>query len=919
MARSPKASEPSLQHPEHALAQQDVDPLETREWLESLESVLQADGGERAAYLIARLDEYARERGFDLSPHAATGYVNTIPPQRQPGFPGDIELEESLLRRLRWNAMAMVVKSNKKYSGLGGHIATYASVAHLFEMGFNHFWRARNEERGQLEDLIYFQGHASPGIYARAFLEGRLDEEHLDRFRREVERPGDDEQRFGLSSYPHSWLMPDFWQFATVSMGLGPLMAIYQARFMKYLHRRGLQDLADRKVWAFLGDGETDEPESLGALGIAVREGLDNLVFVINCNLQRLDGPVRGNGKIIQELEAAFRGVGWNVIKVLWNSAWDELFAKDTSGALRRRMMSAVDGEYQHFNVHGIRYLREEFFGASEELRQLIDGWSDEDLARLGFGGHDAEKIYAAFRAASEHRGRPTVILAKTVKGYGLGAVGQGQNTTHQLKKLEEDDLRHFRQHFQVPVSDEELPDLPFLQLDPASAEKNYLDQHREALGGSLPARHEIQETLPVPELDTFAALLKDTGERELSTTMAFVRFLSLLLRQAELKERIVPIVADEARTFGMEGLFRQLGIYSPVGQLYTPVDKSTLAYYRETDSGQVLQEGITEAGAMSTWIAAATSSANHAVTMVPFFIFYSMFGFQRIGDLAWAGADMRARGFLLGATSGRTTLNGEGLQHEDGHSHLIAATVPTCRAYDPTYTYELAVILRRGMVHMYVENEPVFYYITVLNENYPHPALPQSSGVDGASVEEAIVHGLYRLRASKKRSKTKRVQLLGCGSILREVEAAAQILEQDHGIAADVWSSPGLTELRRDGLAVDRWNRLHPTEEPRSSWVERCLEGTSGPVIAATDYTHAYPDQIRPWVPRRFVTLGTDGFGRSDTRETLRSFFEVDRHHIVVAALKALADEGTVPAKAAAKAIESYGIDPEATPPTDA
>ena len=878
----------------------DIDPQETREWLESIESVLRADGADRVRFLLEALSEHSARAGAAAPFEAATAYVNTFRPEDEPDHPGDPELEERLLSYIRWNAMAMVVRTNMDFDGLGGHIATFASSANLYEMGFNHFWRGLTED--QRGDMVYMQGHGSPGVYARAFLEGRLSEGELYRFRREVGGGG-------LSSYPHPWLMPDFWQYAVVSMGLGPLLAMYQARFMKYLHRRGLIDAGDRKVWAFLGDGETDEPESLGAITFAAREQLDNLVFVINCNLQRLDGPVRGNGKIIQELEGVFRGAGWNVIKVIWGSAWDPLLARDSGGHLRARMAEMVDGEYQNFAVHGGAFVRDHFFAASPELQALAEGLTDEDFDRLAlaFGGHDPKKVHAAFKAASEHEGRPTLILAKTVKGYGMGSAGQGQNTTHQLKKLGDDSLRTFRDFFEVPISDDQLAKVPFYRPPEDSPEMVYLQERRRQLGGYLPGRSDEAPSLPIPDLDAFGVLLKASGERELSTTMAFVRALSILIRNKEIKDHLVPILADEARTFGMEGLFRQLGIYSPVGQRYKPVDSEQLMSYREAEDGQVLQEGISEAGALASWIAAATSYANHGVPMIPFFIYYSMFGFQRIGDLAWAGSDMRSRGFLLGATSGRTTLNGEGLQHQDGHSQILASTFPTCRAYDPTYAYEVAVILQDGLKKMYGDQEDVFYYLTLLNENYPHGALPEGA-------EEGILKGLYRLEKGGRRQK--KVTLLGCGAILREVEAAAAILEGDYKVSAEVWSATSFNELARDGRAKERWNRLHPESEPRRAYVTECLAEGTGPVIAATDYMGSFAEQIRAWVPRPYTVLGTDGFGRSDTRETLRRFFEVDRGSVVVAALKALADEGTVPAKEVTKAMERFEIDPETPDP---
>jgi len=880
----------------------DVDPQETREWKDALEEVIERDGPERAHFLIEALVDKARRTGAYLPYNATTAYMNTIPPHHEARRPGDPSLERRLKSIIRWNAMAMVVKANRKPGGLGGHIATYQSVANLFEVGFNHFFHAPTEDHGG--DLVMFQGHSSPGVYARAFLEGRLGEEELSTFREETVG--------GLSSYPHPWLMPGFWQFPTVSMGLTSISAIYQARFMKYLDNRGLIDAGARKVWAFLGDGEMDEPESLGAISLGSREKLDNLVFVINCNLQRLDGPVRGNGKIIQELEAVFRGAGWNVLKVVWGANWDPLLARDTTGLLRKRMEEVLDGEYQLYAGDTGAFAREHFFGKYQELAEMVADMSDDDLWRLKRGGHDPQKVYAAYAAAMKHTGQPTVILAKTVKGYGMGESGEGQNITHQQKKMHEDSLQQFRDRFNIPISEEQIDELPFYKPEEDSAVMRYMRERREALGGYLPERKVTADVLTVPELSVFSALLEGSGEREMSTTMAFVRLLMTLTRDKNLKERLVPIVSDEARTFGMEGMFRQIGIYAPEGQLYTPEDRDQLAYYREEKTGQILQEGISEAGSLASWTAAGTSYANHGLHMIPFFIFYSMFGFQRVGDLIWQAGDMQARGFLLGATSGRTTLNGEGLQHQDGHSHLLSSTVPNCVSYDPTFAYELAVIMQDGLRRMYAEDESVFYYVTLLNENYAHATMPKG-------VEEGIRKGLYLLSEPKK-SRTKKappeVQLLGSGSILREVQAAAELLETDFGVRASVWSAPSFNELRREGLATDRWNRRHPTANPRTSYVEQCLTGRPGPVVAATDYMQTVSDQIRAWVPGRYVTLGTDGFGRSDTRERLRAFFEVDRHNIVLAALKALADEGTVPAKQAAEAIKKYGLDADKVDP---
>ena len=910
------------------LSHPDLDPTETREWLEALADVLRHDGPERAAFLLDQLLDHSRRQaaaaGLNLGAVGLnTQYVNTVGKEHEPEYPGNLDLERKIRALLRWNAMAMVVGANKRLDGIGGHIATYQSVAVLFETGFQHFWHAATDEHGG--DLVFFQGHASPGIYARGFLEGTFEESQLLRFRQEVE-PG------GISSYPHPWLMPDYWQMATVSMGLGPLNAIYQARFLKYLHHRGLADTADRHVWAFCGDGEMDEPESQGALTVAGREGLDNLIFIINCNLQRLDGPVRGNGKIIQEMERLFHGAGWNVLKIMWGSDWDPLLAADHDGRLVRRMMEAVDGEWQNYGAanRSGAYMREKFFGADPELLKRVEHLSDEQLAGLTRGGHDPVKVHAAYRKAVDHVGQPTVILAHTVKGYGMGGDGEGLNTAHQQKKMKVDSIRSLRDRFEVPVADELLPtedsalgDLPFVRPGDDQPEMEYLKARRRALGGPFPSRRTSAPPLEIPELETFKSLFEATGEREISTTQAFVRFLSLLIRDPNLKPRLVPILADEARTFGMEGMFRQLGIYSPKGQLYEPVDQDQLMFYKESTSGQILQEGINEAGAVSSWTAAGTSFSTSGLHMIPFYIFYSMFGFQRVGDFIWAAADMQARGFLLGGTSGRTTLNGEGLQHEDGHSLLIAATVPTCKAYDPTFHFEVAVIMHDGLRRMFgPTDEKCFYYLTLLNENYSQPAMPEPappSAESGTpdSVAEGIIRGMYLFQKSSSRAKKKRVQLMGSGSILREVLAAAELLEQDWGIAADVWSCPSFVELRRDGMATDRWNLLHPESSPRTAYVTRCLEGHSGPVIASTDYMKSYPDQIRPWVPGRFSVLGTDGFGRSDTREKLRHFFEVDRHWITVAALKALADDKVVSPKVVSQAIETYGLDPEKADPT--
>jgi pyruvate dehydrogenase E1 component len=872
----------------------DLDPSETSEWMEALQAVIQRDGPERAHFLLENLVDLARRSGGHLPYDATTAYINTIPPHLEELNPGDRELERRIKSIVRWNAMAMVLRAGKRGGELGGHIASYQSAATLYEVGFNHFFRGSDHPGGG--DLVYIQGHSSPGIYGRAFLEGRISEEQLDRFRQEVDGQG-------LSSYPHPWLMPDFWQLPTVSMGLGPIMAIYQARFLKYLHNRGIADTSQRKVWCFLGDGETDEPESLGAISLAGRENLDNLVFVINCNLQRLDGPVRGNGKIIQELEGVFRGAGWNAIKVLWGSRWDPLLAKDTNGLLRRRMEEAVDGEYQNYKAKGGAYTREHFFGAYPELREMVANMSDDDIWRLNRGGHDPHKVYAAYHAAVHHPGQPSVVLAKTVKGYGMGESGEAQNITHQQKKMDTGSLRQFRDRFNVPISDADLEDVPYYHPGPDSAEVKYLLERRAALGGPLPRRRSDAPRMQAPDLDSFESLLKGTGEREISTTMAFVRTLAIVLRDKGLKDRVVPIVADEARTFGMEGMFRQLGIYANRGQLYTPVDSDQLMFYKEDRKGQILQEGITEAGAMSSWIAAATSYSSNGVPMIPFFIFYSMFGFQRVGDLAWAAGDLRARGFLIGGTSGRTTLNGEGLQHEDGHSHMLSAQVPNCVSYDPTFTYELVVILQEGLRRMYQEREDVYFYVTVMNENYPHPEMPAGS-------EEGIRRGLYLFRAGDGAGP--RVQLLGSGAILREVIAAADLLAVEFGVAADVWSATSFTELRRDGEAVARHNRLNPGDE-QASWIGQCLEGRKGPAVAATDYVSAFADQVRAFVPQdTYIVLGTDGYGRSDTRENLRRFFEVDRRQVAYAALYGLYQRGELDREALLEARERLGIDPQ-------
>ncbi len=879
---------------------QDVDPLETREWVESLDAVLEIEGPQRAHFLLEHLIEKARRSGAYLPFSANTAYINTIPPHLEERSPGDQEIENRLRSIVRWNAVAMVLRAGRKDLELGGHIASFASAATLYDVGFNHFWRAPSEGHGG--DLIYIQGHSSPGVYARAFLEGRLTEAQLDMFRQEVDGKG-------IASYPHPWLMPEFWQFPTVSMGLGPIQAIYQARFLRYLQDRGMANTAGRKVWAFMGDGEMDEPESMGAIGMAAREGLDNLVFVVNCNLQRLDGPVRGNGKIIQELETNFRGAGWNVIKLIWGSYWDPLIARDKDGILLKRMEEAVDGEYQKFKSRDGAYVREHFFGKYPELKAMVANMSDEDVWRLNRGGHDPHKIYAAYHAAVHHAGQPTVVLAKTVKGYGMGAVGEGKNVAHQQKKMPIETLKQFRDRFAIPITDDKLADLPYFKPAEKSPEMQYLHDVRARLGGSIPQRRRRSASLDAPKLEAFKPLLEATAEgREISTTMAFVRLLTALVKDKTIGRHIVPIVPDESRTFGMEGLFRQLGIYSSVGQLYEPEDSDQLMFYKEDKNGQILQEGINEAGAMCSWMAAATSYSTNNVPMIPVYIFYSMFGLQRTGDLVWASGDMRARGFLVGGTAGRTTLNGEGLQHEDGHSQVLASVIPNCLSYDPSFAYEVAVIVQEGLRRMVADQDDVFYYITVMNENYPHPALPEGA-------REGILKGMYRL-PGEGAAKGARVQLLGCGTILREVMAAAELLKKDWEVSADVWSCPSFNELRRDGMAAARWNLLHPAEKPRASYVEQCLAPTKGPVVAATDYIRAFADQIREFVPRRYKVLGTDGFGRSDSRENLRRFFEVSRFHVAVAALKALAEDGEIPAAKVAEAIRKYGIDAEKPAP---
>jgi pyruvate dehydrogenase E1 component len=877
---------------------EDIDPTETQEWLESIDSVMRAQGAERAHFLLEKLVDFTRRSGAYLPFKPNTAYLNTISKAQEPEYPGDRSLERRNEAYIRWNALAMVVQANRTNSEYGGHIATYASAATLYEVGFNHFWRARSGDN--LGDMIYIQGHSSPGIYARAYLEGRLDESQLQRFRQEV-RGG------GLSSYPHPWLMPEFWQYPTVSMGLGPMMAIFQARFVRYLEHRGIVAPSDRKVWAFLGDGEMDEPESMGALTMPVREKLDNLIFVINCNLQRLDGPVRGNGKIIQELEAAFLGAGWNVIKVLWGGRWDPLLARDTKGFLKRVMEECVDGEYQNFKSKGGAYTREHFFGKYPELKEMVANMSDEEIWHLNRGGHDPEKVYAAYASAVANVGAPTVILAKTVKGFGMGKAGEGLNSTHQQKKLTDENLKEVRDRFNIQISDEEIAGLSFRKPAEDSEEMRYLQERRAALGGYLPARSDLAPPLTVPPLEAFSTLLEGTGDREISTTMALVRMMTTLVKDKNIGRHVVPIVPDEARTFGMEGMFRQIGIYSSVGQLYTPQDADQLMFYREDKQGQILEEGINEAGSLCSWIAAATAYANHGVSMIPFYIYYSMFGFQRVGDFIWAAGDSQARGFLVGGTAGRTTLAGEGLQHQDGHSQLVATTVPNCVAYDPAYAYELAVIVQDGLRRMYQEQESVFYYITVMNENYAHPAMP-------AGAAPGILSGMYLLKTGG-RGKV-RVTLFGSGTILREVLGAAELLESGYGVPADVYSVTSYSELRRSALAVQRWNMLHPSEPRKQTYIEQILAERQGPFIAASDYMKTVADQIRQWVPGPYTVLGTDGFGRSDSRAELRRFFEVDRHYVVVAALKALSDEGKIDAQTVNKAMQNFGIDPEKSNP---
>jgi len=880
----------------------DIDPIETKEWLESLSAVLEKDGKLRAQFLIKQLIEHSYKKGSDLVLSRNTPYINTIPPEQETKSSGDQNLERKIRSLIRWNAAAMVVRANKKNPELGGHIGTFASAATLYDVGMNHFWRAKNNKFGG--DLIYFQGHCAPGMYARAFLEGRITPKQLDYFRQEV-KPG------GLSSYPHPWLMPKFWQFPVVSMGLGAMMSIYQARFTKYLINRGLLKDEGRKVWSFLGDGEMDEPESMGAIGLAAREKLDNLIVVVNCNLQRLDGPVRGNGKIIQELEGIFRGAGWNVIKVIWGSYWDPLLAKDKTGMLIRRMGEAVDGEYQAFKAKGGAYVRENFFGKYPELLDLVSQMTDKDIWKLNRGGHDPHKVYAAYHSAMQHTGSPTVILAKTIKGYGMGKSGESMNTTHQQKKLGEEDLLYYRDRFDVPLTDEQVKNIEYYKPPENSPEIKYLKECRLKLGGNLPERSSFAKSIKTPSVDIFSAMKESTGKKEMSTTMILVRMLTSLLRDKNVAPRLVPIIPDEARTFGMEGFFQKIGIYAHEGQKYEPVDSEQLSSYREDIKGQVLEEGITEAGAMSSWIAAGTSYTNHDLEMIPIYLFYSMFGFQRIGDFAWAAGDAQTRGFLIGATAGRTTLAGEGLQHGDGHSHILSSVIPNCKSYDPTFGYELATIFREGLRRMYEKQENIFYYITTMNENYPHPEMPKGKGV-----EDGILKGMYLFKELNKYKKTK-IQLLGSGTILREMIAAAEILQKDYQIDSNVWSVTSFNELRKEALEVERYNLLNPDKKPKKNYIEKCMSTTEGPIVSASDYIRLNSDQIRPFIRKSFYSFGTDGYGRSDTRKNLRKFFEIDKEHIVTYSLSVLAKEQLIPSKYAKEAIKKYNIDPEKPFPT--
>ena len=880
----------------------DIDPAETKEWLESLTAVLNNDGKERAQFLIKQLIEHSYKEGSDLVLSRNTPYINTIPPDEEVKSSGDQNLERKIRSLIRWNAAAMVVRANKKNPELGGHIGTFASAATLYDIGMNHFWRAKNNKFGG--DLIYFQGHSAPGMYARAFLEGRINERELDRFRQEV-KPG------GLSSYPHPWLMPKFWQFPTVSMGLGPIMSIYQARFNKYLINRGLLKDEGRKIWCFLGDGETDEPESLGAIGLAAREKLDNLIFVINCNLQRLDGPVRGNGKIIQELEGIFRGAGWNVLKVIWGSYWDSLLAKDKTGLLIKRMGEAVDGEYQAFKAKGGKYVRDNFFGKYPELLNLVSQMTDKDIWKLNRGGHDPHKVYAAYHSAMQNKGTPTVILAKTIKGYGMGKSGESINTTHQQKKLGEEDLLYYRDRFDLPLTNKQVSNVEYYKPSENSPEIKYLKECRVKLGGFLPERSSFAKAIKTPPADIFETMKKSTGDKEMSTTMILVRMLTNLLRDKNVAPRLVPIIPDEARTFGMEGFFQKIGIYAHEGQKYEPVDSEQLSSYREDIKGQVLEEGITEAGAMSSWIAAGTSYSNHDISMIPIYLFYSMFGFQRVGDFAWAAGDNQTRGFLIGATAGRTTLAGEGLQHADGHSHIMSSIIPNCKSYDPTFGYELATIFREGLKRMYEKQENIFYYITTMNENYTHPEMPKEK-----LTEEGILKGMYLFKKFEKYKKTK-IQLLGSGAILREMLKAAEILQNEYKIDSNVWSVTSFSELRKEALEVERYNLLNPNKKNKISYIEECLSQTDGPIVSASDYVRLNSDQIRSFVRKSFYSFGTDGYGRSDTRKNLRNFFEVDKEHLVTYALSVLAKEQLIPSKYAEDAIKKYNINPDKPIPT--
>ncbi|MEH6576873.1 MAG: pyruvate dehydrogenase (acetyl-transferring), homodimeric type [Amphritea sp.] len=876
----------------------DIDPIETNEWLDALESLAKNEGDERASYILRKLGEKASDLGVGAGATLTTPYKNTIAPKDEARMPGDLFMERRIRSFIRWNALAMVMRANDNDDALGGHISSFSSSATLYDIGYNYFFRGSEGE--QEGDLIFFQGHIAPGIYSRAYLEGRLTEQQMDNYRREVDGGG-------LSSYPHPWLMPDFWQFPTVSMGLGPIQAIYQAHIMRYLSARELIDRGDRKVWAFLGDGECDEPESLGAIALAGREQLENLVFVVNCNLQRLDGPVRGNGKIVQELEGVFRGAGWNVIKCLWGRHWDALFEKDDKGLLLKRMNEVCDGELQNYKANGGAYTREHFFGKYPELLEMVKDLSDDDIMNLNRGGHDPYKVFAAYQAAMNNKGQPTVILAQTVKGYGTGKSGQAKNDTHSLKKVAIDDLKDFRDHHNIPLNDDQLKEVPYYRPSPDSPEMKYMMDRRSKLGGACPARRSDFDALEIPSLETFAAQLKESGKREASTQMVLNRIMSTLVKDKNMGQRVVPIVPDEARTFGMEGMFRQLSIYSSAGQRYVPHDSDQIMFYKESKTGQILEEGINEAGAMSAWIACATSYSNNNCTMVPFYTFYSMFGFQRVMDLTWAAGDMQARGFLIGATSGRSTLQGEGLQHQDGHSHLMAQMIPNCVSYDPTFSYEMAVIVQDGLKRMYQNKENRFYYITTLNENYTHPAMP-------VGAEESIIKGLYLLQEGK--ASANKVQLMGCGAILREVIAAADILRDEYGVEADIWSATSINELTRDAQNVARWNMLHPEQQPRRSHVQECLQDREGPVIATTDYMRMYAEQLRAYIPGTYTVLGTDGFGRSDSRTKLREFFEVDRYYVTVAALSALAEDGKVEKSVVTKAMQKFGVNPEKPAP---